>query len=195
MVADGGEGDDPLPSGPLSNRDRETLHRLLKKYSKTELDNLIAQERSRPARTPKSDLGAPKSPKAQQALLVALYVARCCLAPISVRGAAQEIYDVVEIRIIRPRKHERPTARNIKSVRALQEDLRVGLKANDAQLVATMLVALVFWRRHNVNRKWGASFGVSVKQTVSIVPKKPARLIRWIDAIMARSTAANLVTE
>ena len=189
MVADGGEGDDPLPSGPLSNRDRETLHRLLKKYNKTELDDLIAQERSRLACTPKSDAGAPKSPKAQQALLVALYVARCCHAPISVRGAAQEINDVVEIRIIRPRKHGRPRARNIKSVRALQEDLRVGLKANDAQAVATMMAMLVSWRRHHVNPKWGTSFGVSVKQTVSVFPKRPARLIRWIDAVMAKFPA------
>ena len=188
MVADGGEGGDPLPSDHLSKRDRTTLHRLLKRFGETELHDLIAQERSRLACTPKSDLGAPKSPKARQALLVALYLARCCHAPISVRGAAQEIYDVVEIRIIRPRKHGLPTARNIKSVRALQEDLRVGLKANDAQAVATMMVMLVFWRRHHVNPKWSASWG-AVKQTVSIFPKKPTRLIRWTDAMIARFPA------
>ena len=182
MVA---EGDDPLLSGSLSKRDRETLLRLIKKYPKTQLDDLIAQERSRLACTPKSDLGAPKSPKAQQALLVALYLARCCHAPITVRRAAQEIYDVVEIRIIRPRKHGLPTVRNIKSVGALHEDLRSGLRNNDPQTVVAIIAGLVWWRRNHVNPKWGVTCAASVKQTVSIFPKKPPRLIRWIDAMMA----------
>jgi hypothetical protein len=58
MVADGGEGGDPLPSDHLSKRDRTTLHRLLKRFGEAELHDLIAQERSRLACTPKSDLGA-----------------------------------------------------------------------------------------------------------------------------------------
>jgi hypothetical protein len=132
--------------------------------------------------------------------LVALYVARCCHASISVRGAAQEIYEVVEIRIIRPRKQGLPTVRNIKSVRALQEDLRIGLKSIDPQTVAAMIAMLVYWRRLHVNPKWGPTYG-ALKQTISIFPKKPARLIRWIDAMMAKlptllnSIAAKLVTE
>ena len=198
--SDGGEGGDPLPS-PLSERDRATVHRLLKRFGETELHDLIAQERSRLARTTKSHGGSPRSPKEQQALLVALYVARRCHAPISVRGAAQEIWDVVEIKIIRPRKHGGATIRNIKSVGALYEDLRIGLRSKDPQTVAMMLVMLIFWRQRHVNPKWGITYG-SIKQTVSIFPKKPARLIRWIDALMTfsdsplvRSTAAKLVTE
>jgi hypothetical protein len=188
------KADDSLPPNPLSKRDKETLHRLLKKYSKAEFDDLIAVERSRLVRTTKSDRGAPRSPKAQQALLVALYVARCCHAlcvdqrvrrPISVRGAAQEIYEVVEIRIIRPRKHGLPTVRNIKSVRALHEDLRSGLRNHDPQTVAATIVGLVWWRRKHVNPKWGWSGSASVKQTVSIFPKNPTKLIRWIDALIA----------
>jgi hypothetical protein len=180
-----GGGDDPLLSDHLSKRDKAALHRLLKKFSEPEFDALIAQERSRLDDTTKSKGGAPRSPKAQQALLVALCLARYFHAPISVRGAAQEIYDVVDITIIRPRKHGLPNVRNIKSVRALHEDLRIGLKSNDLQTVATMMAMLVWWRRTHKNPKWGVTSG-SPKQTVSISPKKPARLIRWIDALISR---------
>jgi hypothetical protein len=189
MVADGDKRDDPLPFDHLSKRDREALHRLLKNFSETELNDLIAQERSRLDLTAKPDRGAPRSPKAQQPLLVALYVARSCHAPISVRGAAHEIYDVVEIRIIRPRKHGLPTVRSIKSAKALEEDLRVGLKTIDVHALALTMVILVYWRLNHVNPKWGGPGLGSVKQTVSFFPKKPTRPLHWIDALMTKFPA------
>jgi hypothetical protein len=186
MLAHRGEKDDPLPSNHLTKRDRAALQRLLKNFSEPDLIALIAQERSRIDFAAKPDRGAPKSPKAQRPLLVALYVARCCLASTTIRRAAQEIYDTVEITIIRPKKEGLPTIRSIKSVKALEEDLRVGLKSNDLQSLAIMMHGLVFWRLRHVNPRWGVTFGASVKQTVAIVPKKPTRLIHWIDALIAK---------
>jgi hypothetical protein len=191
-----------VPSDPLSKRDRATLHRILRKFSDAELDVLIAQERSRLAGTTKIGGGAPRSPKGQQALLVALYLARCCRGSISVRSAAQEIYDVVEIKIIRPKKHGLPSVRSMKSVRAIQEDLRVGLSRADPQAFATTIFALVSWRCNHKNPTWPAGAFGTAKQSVSFIPKKPAKLIRWIDALMTvfsdypliKSAAEKIVT-
>jgi hypothetical protein len=70
-------------------------------------------------------------------------------------------------------------------VGALHEDLRSGLRNNDPQTVAAIIAGLVWWRRNHVNPKWGVTCAASGKQTVSIFPKKPPRLFRWIDAMMA----------
>jgi hypothetical protein len=165
-----------LPSDLMSPRDRASYRRLLRKYG----DALLEQERSLFVSTSQPRVGAPKVSKSQQPLLVALYVARYCRRPITIRAAAAEIYDTVEIKVIRPHKKGGATFRNIKSVGALYEELRVGLKSHDQKLLAAMFYGLIMWRRSCVFPGAGYCIG-----TLNLLPRNLTRLCLWIDALIA----------
>jgi hypothetical protein len=181
----------------MSPRDRASYRRLLKKYD----DALLVRERSLFANSVELRRGAPTGSKLQQALLVALHNARFChvvrwgaTPAVSVRASAEEIYEVLEIRIFRPRKRGGATISNIKSPKALAEQLRIGLKSNDQQAVALMFYGLIMWRRSRIYPEAGTGLG-SVQKTVHLLPRKLARLDRWIDALIATFPEAPLVKD
>ena len=51
------------------------------------------------------------------------------------------------------------TVRNIKSVGALREELHIGLKSNDQQMIAIALYGLIVWRRSCIYPQAGTGFG------------------------------------
>jgi hypothetical protein len=167
-------------SKPISRRDRETLRRLIKSHTEAELNDLISQERDQlvaPGRP-----GAPRIPKFRQAFLAALYYSRYCSSPCTVRAAATDIDKVVEISFLRVGK--KPKYRKHKSLRALEEDLRSGLRDNNQKEIAAILHGLIWWRQTHVDPAWG-SFMARLPINISFHPKKPLVLIRWIDALIA----------
>ena len=186
LLLGGGVGGDPLPIDCMSPRDRASYRRLLRKYG----DALLERERSLLASTSQPRGGAPTVSKSQQPLLVALYVARYCRRPVSIRAAAAEIFETVEIGIFRPHKKGGATIRNIKSVGALCEELRVGLKINDQKALAAMFYSLIMWRRSRVFPESGCGIG-----TLNLLPRNLTRLCLWIDALIATFSNTPLVRD
>jgi hypothetical protein len=164
--------------GGDSLRDIDALRRLLKKYSEADFDGLVARERAHIAASPSRRRGRPALQKNRQQLLAALYLARYCHKPCGVRMAAKDICRVIDFEIICPGAL---ITKSPRSERAIEEDIRSGLKNKTTPAIAD---GLIWWRETNVNPEWGFGNGTP-QQTIRVRPKKPKALIQWIDALIA----------
>jgi hypothetical protein len=119
--------------------------------------------------------------RSRQGLLAALYLCRICQSHMTVSAFAKRLPQVVEIKYSR---RTPPVYITWKSDAALEADLRRGLQAASAKYCTVWVDFLLLWRFSHVNPHWG--FGGGPQPHLHITPKKPAEMIRWIEALIKR---------
>jgi len=172
----------------LSQRDRETLHRLFSRCGKTVALKLVHEEcvlwsaRRQPRGDASQKGGRSRATKRRQALLVAF----CWLRDYhkrnrSVSEVAADIFETVEIRS----KHsiEGPSKPYASSA-VLEEHLREGLRIQDGKNIGQWIWYLFWWRKNAVNHDWGFGCGDG-SLSFALKPKNTKKLIKWIDAGLA----------
>jgi hypothetical protein len=164
----------------VSARDEATILRLRRKMGKADLIRYVQSVPDRKANRKPS--GAPRMKRTRQGLLAALYLFRECQSHATISAFAGRLPQVAEIKYSR---RVPPVYITYKSAAALETDLRRGLQVNSEKDRRTMVDALLFWRFFHVNPFW--PFGCGPQPHLLITPKKPAEIIRWIDATIKLS--------
>jgi hypothetical protein len=187
----GGVGGDPTVR-PKELSDREVV-RLLKQCRKANTEPVTAVAFGEWLLNQRLDQytkdGRPPVVQIRQHVLMALYWLRFAHEPCKVEAGARDIWDSFEIKILSPRKHCGQKSRNIKSASALAAELRSGRKNCGAKAVLWIMLSLI-----ECSEEFGEFGGASFEckpaagglgELVSIMPRPPAVLSRWIDAWLA----------
>jgi hypothetical protein len=168
------------PPHKASTRDEATLLRLRRRMGQDGLIRyiqLLADEKAVPKRS-----GAPRMKRTRQGLLGALYLFSECQRHSTISEFASRLPGIVEIKYSR---RIPPVYTVYKTPAALEADLRRGLRGDSEHDRRRMIDSLLFWRFVHVNPLWG--FGCGSNPHLLISPKKPSRIIGWIDAAIKRS--------
>jgi hypothetical protein len=172
-----------LPAKPrplISDRDRATLMRLRNRLGLNDLIRLLQSDPSPQRKAHGGSRGAPRTNPTRQCLLAVLYHCRlCCKGHITIPAFAKQLDKVVEI------KYSRRTPPAYRSLVSLEADLRRGLRLKDHKMYHVAFSGLLFWRFTHVNASWG--YYLYGPPHLLVKPKRPAELIEWIDAAIARS--------
>jgi hypothetical protein len=162
---------------PLSARDLDTLRRLDARYGRQRFLDLI---KSMPEPLSRRGPGAPSGPQLRPALFAALYGFAAAQQRTTISAFARELPAVLEIRFGRSVRNGPPNYSGPKkSATAIEQDIRRG--THSVKLVEEWILYLIWWRMNTVNPAWGFYAG-GQQQHISVRPKRPERVIGWIDA-------------
>jgi hypothetical protein len=162
-----------------SARDLDTLRRLDARYGRQKFLELI---RNMPELRSRRRPGAPKQAQLRPTLLATLYVCASLGHAIAISAFAKEISEVAELRFGRIRKGGTFTySGRTRSRAAIEQDIRRGMMPVNRDQFQQSLCIWMCWRMTAVNSAWSFLVG-SAEQSITIRPKKPKKLIEWIDS-------------
>ena len=163
---------------PLSARDLDTLRRLDARYGRQQFLELI---KSMPEPPSRRKPGAPQQVPLRPAFLTALYYFATCRRRTSISAFSRELPEVLEVRFGRSVANGPPQYLLLKkSIPAIEQDIRRGMQYANKKLVDKMIWFWICWRMMMVNPAWG--FTIADQQHILVKPKRPRRVIEWIDA-------------
>jgi hypothetical protein len=187
---------------PVSERDLETLHRMIRRgFTAADFAALATSIRSKTSSRSGRRAGAPKiENNYRQVMLAALFYVRYNYKRCYISQAARDIAKAVDIRSARTIGPTGPRYLDWKPYldddgkpdKAHYEDIRSALRKSDVENIATMISALIWWKKKNINAnptwpKWPFNMGGGQPlQHLQVIPKNRSMLFKWIDALEAK---------